>query len=287
MISKKLSGKMLLIIIFSAVLLSVCTARKTDLFPVFSEDESVALPVLMYHCVLPDASKTKKYVVTPQKFEEDLIYLEEKGYQTVSVKQLVRYVYNDEPLPEKPVVITFDDGMYNNYEYIVPILKKHNACAVFSVVGSYTDEYTESNIVHPSYSYLRWSDIRELAETPYVEFGNHSYAFHTISASRYGTQKNKDESPLDYINVFYQDTEKMQSEFYSNCSFRPIIYTYPFGSYSRESSRVLKKMGFLVTFGCTEGINRITHDEDCLYLLKRYNRDGRLSTRQFFSKLKL
>lgn len=283
-----MSFKKLILFILAAAAFFTAVFAQSEIVSVFKDtDSSINLPVLMYHSVVNDPAKVGKYVITPQKFEEDLLYLEQKGYTSVSAKQLIRYVYTDEPLPEKPVVITFDDGMYNNLEYVVPLLEKHNAHAIFSVVGSYTDEYTESNIVNPLYSYLRWSDINTLADNEHVEFGNHSYAFHSISSKRYGTQKNKSENSLDYINVFFQDTQKMQSEFFAHCNYRPVIYTYPFGSYSKESSRVLKKMDFMVSFSCIEGINKISHDEDCLYMLKRYNRDGTLSTWQFFSKLKI
>lgn len=278
------------------IILSICIAVivgistifvSSSSVSVFNDENSPKLPVLMYHSVINNPSKSGKYVITPQKFEEDLLYLKQKGYETVSVKQIIQYVYNNAPLPKKPIILTFDDGMYNNYEYILPILEKHNSCAVFSIVGSYTDEYSENNIVDPAYSYLRWCDIEALSDSEHIEFGNHSYNFHSISAKRYGTQKNKYENSLDYINTFYQDTQKMQSEFYDHCRFRPIIYTYPFGSYSKESTRVLKKMGFMVTFSCTEGINKLTYEPDCLYLLKRYNRSGLLSTYQFFSKINL
>lgn len=284
-IRRKIAGGISVIILTLAVL--ICFSSKNAVIDVFKRSDDINLPVLMYHSVIRDPSRSGKYVITPEKFEEDLLYLIQKGYTTVSAKQLVQYVYNSSPLPKKPVVITFDDGMYNNYKYILPILQKYNSCAIFSVVGSYTDEYSLSNIVNPSYSYLRWCDINEIAETGLVEFGNHSYAFHTISSARYGTQKNKYENSLDYISTFYSDTQKMQSEFYSNCNFRPIIYTYPFGSYSKESARVLKKTGFLLSFSCIEGINTISHNKDCLFMLKRYNRDGRISTYEFFSKLKL
>ncbi len=273
--------------VFVFILLILFSGKNNKFLPVFDEENDIHLPVIMYHGVLKDKNRTGKYVITPQKFEEDIIYLKERGYETISANQLIKYVYSDGELPENPVLITFDDGMYNNYEYILPILKKHNSSAVFSVVGSYTEEYTKSNVANSAYGYMRWCDIKELATSGYAEFGNHSYDFHSTSSGRYGTEKRKSESTLDYINAFYQDTQKMQSEFFSNCGFRPVIYTYPFGSYSKESSRVLKKMGFLITLSCTEGINKIRKGEDCLYLLKRYNRDGRLSSKDFFSKLKL
>ncbi len=254
---------------------------------VFENSDYVPLPVIMYHGVNKNPSRSCKYVITPEKLEEDLKYLQDKGYTGVSVKDIIKYVNLSEPLPDKPVLITFDDGMYNNMSVALPVLEKYNFNAVFSVVGSYTDEYTKSDITNNNYGYLRWCDIKELSDNPLIEFGSHSYNFHNISKERYGTKKKSYEKSLDYINTFYQDTQKLQSEFLLNCNYKPIIYTYPFGSFSSESYKVLKKMGFLVSFSCTQGINKLTHDSDCLYMLKRYNRDGTISTWEFFSKLKL
>lgn len=270
-----------------AVSLIIPISAKTKTKTVFEDFDTVNLPVLMYHSINPKPDKTGKYVITPQNFENDIRYLKEKGYTAISAKELLKYVNLCEPLPEKPVLITFDDGMYNNMEYALPILEKYDFCAVFSVVGSYADEYTKNNIVNPDYSYLRWCDINELSDNSRIEFGNHSYNFHNISGERYGTEKKKSENTLDYIDAFFEDTQKLQSEFLQNCNFKPFIYTYPFGSYSEESYNVLKKMGFLISFSCTQGINKISHNGECLYKLKRYNRDGRLTTYDFFKKLKI
>lgn len=277
----------MLSVIFAVVIFLLCK-HSLESLPVFNENTSVTLPVLMYHSVLKDPQRTGKYTITPKKFEEDLIYLKNNGYETVSLKQVIKYVYHNEPLPEKPILLTFDDGMYNNKEYVLPLLEKHDATAVFAVVGSYTDEYTQSGVTNPAYSYLKWSDIEEIMDTERVEFANHSYNLHNISATRMGTAKNKNENSLDYISLFHQDTQKMQSAFSTNCIFTPYAYIYPLGNFSKESEHVLKKLGFLTTFSCVEGINVLTQgDIDCLYLLKRYNRDGRPSTESFFNKLKL
>jgi len=280
----KLRNIVVILCVLVFAFLSVHINKTKSVFEAF---EPIHLPVLMYHSINPKPQRAGKYVITPENFENDLKYLKENGYTSITAKQLVKYVNLCEPLPKKPIMITFDDGMYNNMEYALPILEKYNFSAVFSIVGSYTDEYTKSNIVNTNYSYLRWSDIKKLAENPYIEFGNHSYNFHSISDGRYGTAKKKHESTLDYIDIFYEDTQKLQSDFFSNCNFKPFIYTYPFGSYSDESYRVLKKIGILVTFSCTQGINKISHNPDCLYKLKRYNRDGDITTYEFFSKLKL
>ena len=251
---------------------------------VFDNTQYVELPILMYHSVLKDTSRTGKYIITPEIIVQDILYLQKNGYETISAKQLVRFVLNGEALPEKPVMLTFDDGMYNNLLYVVPILEKYNAHAIFSVVGSYTDEYSKSDIVNPAYSYMRWCDIKSLAFSENVEFANHSYNLHSTSQGRYGVKKKKGETALEYYNFFQNDTKKLQSEFLSNCNFEPFIYTYPLGGYSAESTRVIEKMGFLISFSCIEGINNISENADCLHLLKRYNRDGRLSSLEFFKK---
>lgn len=278
-----------LILMFSAaftVLVLTFGLSAKRFTPVFNEDIGTELPIIMYHSVLKDPQRTGKYVITPEKFESDLIYLKSNGYETVSLKQVIKYVYQGEKLPKKPILLTFDDGMYNNKEYVLPILEEYDACAIFAVVGSYTDEYTASGVTNPTYSYLKWNDIKELSETGRIEFASHSYDLHNLSAKRWGTAKNKNESSLDYISLFHQDTQKMQSEFASNCIFTPYAYAYPLGNFSKESEHVLKKTGFLSTLSCIEGINLITpNDTDCLYLLKRFNRDGRLSTESFFNKL--
>lgn len=271
--------------VLSAIIFVLCKISLSSL-PVFSNSPSISLPVLMYHSVNPDPERTGKYVITPKNFESDLVYLKNHGFETVSLKQVIKFVYSGEPLPEKPVLITFDDGMYNCKEYVLPILERQNACAVFAVVGSYTDEYSKSNIINPAYSYLRWCDISELSKSGRIEFISHSYDMHSISKKRTGASKKRGESSLDYIPLFCRDTEKMQEACFENCNFAPYAYAYPFGSYCEESEKVLKKSGFLATLSCTEGINIITRNNpDCLYLLKRYNRDGVPTSENFLRKI--
>lgn len=268
-----------------AAVLTLLLKGGTEQISAMSENKGVSLPVIMYHSILKDTSRSGKYTVTPQTLDEDIKYLHSKGYTTVSAAQLVDYVENNEPLPEKPVMITFDDGCYNNLFYAVPILKDNNARGIFSIVGSYTDEYSSSGEANPNYSYLRWSDVYDMYVSENCEIGNHSYDFHKSDAQRNGTKKNKNESAESYREIFARDTECLQEECYENCGFYPMIYTYPYGLYSEESFDVLKNMGFKVSFSCEEGINKITHDSDCLYLLKRYNRPSGESSEQFFRRI--
>lgn len=255
--------------------------------PVFSSNPSdmADVPIIMYHSVLKDTALSGKYVITPSELESDIKYLKDNGYSFVSGSDLINFTYDNNPLPEKPVMLTFDDGFYNNYGYVVPILKKYDAKAVISIVGKYTDEYSDSNIQNMSYGYLRWSEVYDLFLSERTDVGNHSYDFHSNTNGRNGSKRNSGEDIEKYKMIFSADTEKTQERCLTKTGFTPVIYTYPFGAYSVESTDILKDMGFKMSLTCNEGINHISHDPDSLFLLKRYNRPSGIVSSDFFSKI--
>ena len=103
-------------IIVLAVAGGACTATALMTPPV------AAVPVLMYHHL--DQTGDSVVTVSEQLFEQQLDYMEENGYTTVSFDELIAYV-NDEnaELPQKPVAIVFDDGYESNYLLAYPALK--------------------------------------------------------------------------------------------------------------------------------------------------------------------
>ena len=129
----------------------------------------VRVPILMYHSVLKNPKMAGMYVVSPDTLEQDLKYIKKKGYTTVFVRELTEYVYQNAPLPEKPVVITLDDGYLNNLTYVLPLLEKYDMKATISVVGRYTEQATEDGAEKPSYSYLTIEEVQKLAESGRVE----------------------------------------------------------------------------------------------------------------------
>lgn len=272
-----------LIILAFAIAASAITNYMHDIHAVpVSGDDGKELLIIMYHSVLKDTARTGKYVVTPDNVTNDINYLKDNGYTFVSAQEVIDYAESNTALPEKPVMLTFDDGNYNFYGYVVPILEQTGTNAVVSVVGSYTDEFSESNIKNMSYGYMRWSEVYDMFLSNRVEVGNHSYEFHSTDKGRNGSKKKNDESMSEYKRIFVADTEKAQNRFMTKTGFTPVIYTYPFGAYTEETADWLREMGFKMSLGCTEGVNRITHDSNSLFFLKRYNRPGGISSEQFF-----
>jgi hypothetical protein len=116
----------------------------------------------MYHALTYEKQYQNRFFISPKIFEKDLKYLKENNYSTVTIRDLINYVDNGVPLPEKPVLITFDDGYYNNYLYAYPLLRQYNMKAVISVIGSQTDKYSKINNKNSYYAYLTWNDIAEI-----------------------------------------------------------------------------------------------------------------------------
>lgn len=275
----KINSIILTLFIAAAAAVSYFIPAKN--LPAMNRHDGVAMPVIMYHCVLKDTNRAGKYIVTPSEVENDIKYFKSLGYRSVSMAEVINYVENNAELPEKPIMLTFDDGFYNNYGYIVPLLEQYDEHAVFCIVGEYTDKYSEEDIVDLNYSYLRWKDIQELSLNPHVEIASHSYAFHSNTGARNGSKKKKYEDSSEYKRIFREDTEKLQNEFLENDLEPPYIYAYPFGAYSEESFDILENLGFKATFSCNEGMNYLTHDSKCLYLLKRYNRPSGMASADF------
>lgn len=133
---------------------------------------SVELPIIMYHGILRDSKRQGKFVISPSEFEADLKYLTGHGYHTIVMQDLIDYVQNGTPLPEKPVMLTFDDGYFNNYVYAYPLLQQYQCKMVLSPIGRYADEYSESGEENANYSNATWARLKEMADSGLVEIQN-------------------------------------------------------------------------------------------------------------------
>lgn len=242
------------------------------------------IPVIMYHNVIDSKDRVSKYVITPEMFEGDIVYLKERGYTTVLTRDIADFCEKGAPLPEKPVIITFDDGYYNNYSYAYPILKKHGEKAVISVVAEFSESAShDDDAQNNNYSQLTWEQAREMVQSGMIEIQNHSYSMHDLS-KRKGLLRKKGEDFHHYKEMLIKDVMRAQDLIKSGTGADAIAFTYPFGAVNNESHDIIKELGFKVTYGCEEGRNVITSDPESLHRLKRYNRSGFESREAFFKK---
>ncbi len=268
----------LILLILPTTLLLYCNAS-------IEKEEGIRLPIIMYHSLLKEKSRSGKYTITPDTLKQDLEYIKSNGYTTINMEELINYVYNDGTLPEKPIIITFDDGYYNNFGYAIPILKELNMKAIISIVGEYTDTYSESGEANLNYGYIRWEDIKNAMQEETIEFQNHTYALHCNTKGRNGASKKKGESIEQYKKIFSTDLMRLQNEFKEYTDYVPSTFTYPFGSVEKCSTDIIKELGFKASLSCSSGINFITKNKDSLFLLKRNNRPANITTENFFKKI--
>ena len=248
-------------------------------------EDRIDLPIIMYHGLLKEEKRQGQFIISPNLFEQDLRYLQENGYTTVVIADLIAYVQDGKPLPEKPVMLTFDDGYYNNYLYAFPLLKQYNCKMVLSPIGRYTDEYTQNKDTHANYAHCSWDAVREMMASGLVEFQNHSYNLHSIDSGRKGAKKKAVESLVDYRTLLVEDVMKMQTRMQEETGYTPTAFVYPFGAVSSESLPILKELGFQATLICESHINAITRDPECLYGLGRYRRPAKTGSEAFFKKI--
>lgn len=245
----------------------------------------VRLPIIMYHAVLKDPQRAGEYIISPAQLEKDLLYLKKQGYTAVLPKELVDYVNGNSELPDKPVMITFDDGYYSSLTYVLPILKRTGMKAVVSVVGTYTQKASELMDQNPAYAYLAWEDICALAESGRVEIASHTYALHAKKNGREGVRRKSWESKEAHEAVLKEDIEAFQSAMEEHCGFPITTFAYPFGSWDDETEAVLRKAGFTMTLTCRERVNYIERNPASLYHLGRFNRPSGISTEEFMKKV--
>lgn len=245
------------------------------------------LPVIMYHSVLKDPARTGKYVVTPQKLESDVAWLLKNGYTIVTADEVIEFAGGRGLLPERPVLLTFDDGYLNNLTYVLPILEKYDCTAVVAIVGAYTERYSAAPDPNPNYAYVSWGEAYELVLSGRVELANHTYDMHG-QQGRMGAARKKGESEADYRAAFIADVGRLQGALGAHTHTTPALFAYPFGVVDHASRAMLREMGFAGSLTCRERVSRIVFgDPETLWELGRFNRAGELSTEAFMQKIGL
>lgn len=252
-----------------------------DSVTAFGEEVAVRVPILMYHSILKDGARQGKYVISPDVLGADLDYLKKEGYETITVSDLLAYVDGSGQLPAKPVMITFDDGYYNNYVYAYPLLKDRGMRAVISIIGYQTDFFSQNGQENAYWSHLKLEHLSAMQDV--IEVQNHSWNLHEYGERR-GCLRRRGEDQSSYANFLRQDTEQTQELLTEAGLPTPQCYTYPFGACSDESEQILKDMGFLCTLGCEERVNTVTRDPECLYEMGRFNRPTVMSTAAYMKK---
>lgn len=195
--------------------------------------------VLAYHKIVPTEIKEKyyknnKWIDTTERFEEQMKFLFDHEYTTLSMNEYEKWRNGNKKIPLKTVMITIDDGDIETYYEIMPILKKYNFKATYFMIGEKVKIKSEK--YHPEKQQFMGLDLIEKAkkEYPSIELQSHSYGMH----------RNNDKGPL-----VYSMSKNEISEDFDNMKFLDTnIYCYPYGALNDNILEVLEEKEYRMAF---------------------------------------
>lgn len=177
------------------------------------------VPILAYHQVsdLPEV-----YSVDAAEFEQQMQYLAEHGYTAISLQEL--FAAGAEGLPDRPVIITFDDGYEDNYLTALPIMEKYKLKATVFVIASQVGQA----------DYMSWEQLQAM-QLHGMEIGSHTYTH----------------APLNELAPVQQWDELVRSKQLLEARLgQPVQFlAYPFGQYDQATLAALPQAGY--TGACT------------------------------------
>lgn len=209
-----------------------------------SQPEPEGFPILEYHMVQQEDPKDAyAYNVPVEDFQQQLDYLQEQGYTTISIRDYLRAKKGLLQLPEKPIILTFDDGYESNYKELLPILEERGLKATIFMV---TNDIGKDG-------YLSWQQLKDM-EKRGIEIGSHT-ANHL---------------PLTGMSLDEAREEVKLSKLLMEWNGMKTIYTlsYPNGKYTTDLEQMLKEEEYLAAVTGDAGLNTF---DTAPYQLQRIN----------------
>jgi peptidoglycan/xylan/chitin deacetylase (PgdA/CDA1 family) len=211
------------------------------------QKRSARVPILMYHYLSTPPAGADIYrqdlSVTPANFARQLDRLQEAGYTTIHMTDLLLHLNQGDPLPEKPVIITFDDGYRDNYLNAFPLLQERGMTATFFIVTDFIDEERPE--------YLSWDMVREMYAAG-MEIESHG--------RNHASLKGRD---ADYL--VWQALGSLETIEYE-LGVRPRFISYPAGEFDQKTLEIFQSAHYWAGLTTRQGA---THQSDDLFRLKR------------------
>lgn len=203
-----------------------------------SDDYKLFVPILVYHHIgtAPKnlTSAEKSFFITEEWLNEHLAYLSQNGFTAIKFEDITSYLETGKPLPDKPVIISFDDGWKNTYDVAFPILKKYNMTGTVFVIASSTGHG----------SYMDLNQLKELQGEGW-EIGSHTLWHPYLKKVTLAKAKKE-----------IEDSKKKLEE---NLGTPVTVFAYPFGDRNDSIEDLVKGAGYLLARSFSNG-SGITKD---------------------------
>ncbi len=218
------------------------------------------VPVLCYHQIrdwkASDSKRAHDDIMAPAKFAEHIKMLADSGYKTISPDQLYNYLKHGGSLPEKPIIITFDDNNLDHYNVAAPILKKHDFRGVFFIMTV--------TIGRPRY--MNKAQIKELSDD------GHTIASHTWNHKNFAQFTDEDwEVQIDKPSRTLEAITGKKVEYFA----------YPYGVFKAANLPKLKEHGMKAAF-----ILSTKRDENYpMYTIRRIIDPGTYTAKNLYNSI--
>lgn len=220
----------------------------TSPFPEINSRARLArVPVVMYHDIRPD--KQVFFDVTPEEFEQHLKLIQQKGLTPITLDQLVTHLRTGLPLPEKPILLTFDDGYEGHYTYVYPLLKKYNYPAVFSI---YTDKI-DKRLGRPA---VTWDQLKEMVADPLVTIASHSVTHRVMTT-------------LTEAEV-QREVRESKRILEAKLGVPIRYFTYPEGGYNAQVAKAVQEAGYASALTMNDADERLAGQSESLLAIGRF-----------------
>ena len=198
--------------------------------------------ILTYHSVRPEGPGSRSSYVHPADFAAQMAWLVGAGYEVVSLSRLAEQLTSGQPVPDRWVCITFDDGYADNYQHAFPVLKRHGLPAtIFLVTGK----------IDRDPLFLTQAQIHEMRSSG-IDFGAHTVDHVSLSSL----------PPEEARRQIFGSKEQLE-RFGSDA---PLHFCYPFGHYNATVEGFVRDAGFRTC--CTEQAGTVGSGSDPLRLVR-------------------
>ena len=227
-------------------------------------DETVSrdVPVLMWHNLAEDSSGDM--TISVDTFRAQIEALHEAGFKTVSLQQLYDYVHFGTELPEKPIVLTFDDGYFSNYEYAFPILQEYDMQATIFAIGVSVGKDSYKDTDHAMTPHFGADEAREMVASGLISVQSHTYDMHQWPPFEDGNAQVREtllpfdgEADADYEAAVEADFAESR-ELLESITGQPVnALAFPEGAYVTLTQDALRSAGAELTFTTVRAVNTV------------------------------
>jgi len=213
-------------------------------------DKLSLVSVIMYHNFVTEEDvdsgiEFDEYSITPEAFEEDLVWLKENGYTTITSDELLSILEEKSDIPEKAVILSIDDGSLGVYTNAWPLLKKHGMKADFNVIGAQIDATWDSlsnggTRDGQSAPYCTWEELCEMSESGEINICSHTYGLHVYDKeNRVGMSMKENEDAESFASAVKNDYDLSVKCIEGWTGKKPTTVAYPYSKRSDMSDKII------------------------------------------------